>query len=102
MSYNIMSTPRGGQYQLTLSDGTKVWLNAASSITYPTAFIEKSRQVKISGEVYFEVAKNAKQPFNVELSDGSVVEVLGTHFNINSYSNEETKKNHTGRRKCES
>ncbi len=63
-----MSTPRGGQYQLTLSDGTKVWLNAESSITYPTAFIARERNVFITGEVYFEVARNASKPFKVHVA----------------------------------
>ncbi len=74
---NTMTTPKGGQYQLTLSDGTKVWLNAASSITYPTAFNGKTREVNITGEAYFEVAKNKRQPF-VVLSRNIQIEVLGT------------------------
>jgi len=85
---NTMRTPRGGQYQLTLPDGTQVWLNAASSITYPTVFAEKERQVKISGEVYFEVAKNREKPFIATVEGLSSVEVLGTRFNVNSYINE--------------
>lgn len=84
---NTMSTPRGGQYHLTLSDGTEVWLNAASSITYPAAFTGSDRQVKITGEVYFQVAHNATKPFRVK-SNGQMVEVLGTHFNINAYNDE--------------
>ncbi len=82
-----MTTPRGGQYQLTLPDGTQVWLNAASSITYPTTFIEKNRTVKITGEVYFEVKKNSAKPFRVETRKDKI-EVLGTNFNVNSYSEE--------------
>lgn len=78
-------TPRGGQYQLVLSDGTKVWLNAASSISYPGSFaLLKERRVEITGEAYFEVAHNPSIPFRV-VSGGQTVEVLGTHFNINSY-----------------
>jgi transmembrane sensor len=65
ISYNILATPRGGQYMLVLPDGSKVWLNAASSITYPTAFTGKERKVKITGEAYFEVAHNSKTPFKV-------------------------------------
>lgn len=84
---NTLSTPRGRQYQLQLQDGTKVWLNAASSITYPTVFNSRERTVKVTGEVYFEVAKN-KTPFRVELADQTKVDVLGTHFNINSYDTE--------------
>lgn len=86
--YNTMSTPRGGQYKLTLPDGTKVWLNAATSITFPIAFIGKERRVRITGEVYFEVTKNAQQPFVVDVDGKSLVEVLGTSFNINSYQDE--------------
>lgn len=85
---NTLSTPRGRQYQLELQDGTKVWLNAASSITYPTVFDTKERMVKVTGEVYFEVAKNKAVPFKVELADKTQIEVLGTHFNINSYDTE--------------
>jgi len=85
---NTMSTPRGGQYQLTLSDGTKVWLNAASSITFPTAFTGKDRKVFVTGEAYFEVAKNPSKPFKVLLKDGVELNVIGTHFNVNAYSDE--------------
>jgi ferric-dicitrate binding protein FerR (iron transport regulator) len=85
---NTLSTPRGRQYQLELQDGTKVWLNAASSITYPTVFNSKKRMVKVTGEAYFEVAKNNAAPFTVELADKTKIEVLGTHFNINSYDTE--------------
>jgi transmembrane sensor len=92
MQYNTMTTPRGGQYQLTLPDGTKVWLNAASSITYPVAFNEKQRKVKIAGEAYFEVSRNKEKPFIVDVDGKQLVEVLGTHFNINSYANEEAIK----------
>lgn len=82
-----LTTPKGGQYQIILADGTKVWLNSASSLKYPNRFTDKERRVELSGEAYFEVAKNAKAPFTV-VSDGQVVEVLGTHFNINSYADE--------------
>lgn len=84
---NTMSTPRGGQYHLTLADGTGVWLNAASSITYPSGFTGNQRQVEITGEVYFEVAHNTAKPFLVK-SGLQTVEVLGTHFNINAYTDE--------------
>ena len=83
--WNTMSTPRGGQYELSLPDGTKVWLNAASSITYPVHFGGDERQVKVTGEVYFEVAKDKRRPFVVDVNDQSSIRVLGTHFNINSY-----------------
>src|SRR5258708_3425693 len=102
LSYNTLSTPRGGQSQLSLPDGSKVWLNAASSIRYPTAFTGKERRVEITGEAYFEIAKNAAMPFKVKIitpggdggagkgsagagTDASEIEVLGTSFNIMAY-----------------
>lgn len=84
---NTVTVPRGGKWALTLSDGTKVWLNSASSITYPTTFDGPDRHVSITGEAYFEVAHNAKKPFKVSFND-QLVEVLGTHFNINAYDDE--------------
>jgi ferric-dicitrate binding protein FerR (iron transport regulator) len=88
IEYNTLTTPRGGQYHITLSDGTQVWLNAASSIRYPAAFKGNERRVDITGEAYFEVAKNKAMPFKVSI--GSLyIEVLGTHFNINSYTDEQ-------------
>lgn len=87
--FNTVKTPRGGSYPLTLSDGTRLWLNAASSIRFPAAFTGHERRVAITGEVYFEVAKNAAKPFRVEIEEkGTVVEVLGTHFNVNAYTDE--------------
>lgn len=83
-----LHTPRGGQYRLTLPDGTKVWLNAASSISYPTHFGSNQREVEISGEVYFEVAHDARRPFIVH-SDKQEIEVLGTRFNVRVYPDEE-------------
>jgi ferric-dicitrate binding protein FerR (iron transport regulator) len=93
VQYNTMATRRGEQspYPLVLADGTRVWLNAASSITFPTAFKGTDREVTIKGEVYFEVAHNAAMPFRVR-SDGQTVEVLGTHFDINSYDDEQVIK----------
>ena len=88
---NTLRTARGNQYQLALPDGTKVWLNAASSITYPTAFTGGQRKVAISGEAYFEVAAGRNQPFIVQQRD-IIVQVLGTHFNINGYDDEATMK----------
>lgn len=85
IAYNTISTPRGGQYSITLSDGTKVFLNAASSLKYPVTFSGSQRQVALTGEAYFEVAHNQAKPFKVS-SGNQIVEVLGTHFNINSYS----------------
>lgn len=87
--YNTISTPKGGQYQLILSDGSKVWLNAASSLRFPASFAGKERKVELLGEAYFEVAKNAALPFKVKVG-GMEVQVLGTDFNINSYNNEST------------
>lgn len=87
VGFNTMSTPRGGQYKLRLPDGTDAWLNAASSIRYPSAFSGNERKVEITGEVYFEVAKNAKMPFRV-MANGTEVRVLGTHFNVNAYADE--------------
>ncbi len=89
--YNTIATPRGGEYQLTLSDGTKVWLNAASSIRFPVVFTGKERIVSITGEAYFEVEKNATMPFKVQANTAEV-EVLGTHFNVNAYDDESAIK----------
>jgi ferric-dicitrate binding protein FerR (iron transport regulator) len=86
-SYNTLTTPRGGQYRLILPDGTKVWLNAASSITYPTAFSGRQRSVKITGEAYFEVTRDAAHAFIVSTSR-ETVEVLGTRFDVSSYDDE--------------
>lgn len=73
MAFNTMTTPRGGQYKLILPDGSRVWLNAASSITFPTVFLEKERNVKITGEVYFEVVKDRNKPFTVTVNDGNAI-----------------------------
>ncbi|ACU63830.1 FecR domain-containing protein [Chitinophaga pinensis] len=88
--YNTMRTPNGRQFQLVLPDGTKVWLNAASSIRYPTLFAGKERLVTVTGEAYFEVAANADMPFRVNVNDKAEIEVLGTDFNVNAYNNEAT------------
>lgn len=90
--YNTMSTPKGRQFQVVLPDGTQVWLNSASSITYPTIFAGNQRTVRITGEVYFEVVKNARMPFKVKINNQAEVEVLGTHFNINAYLDENAVK----------
>jgi transmembrane sensor len=87
MAYHTLTIPRGGQYKLTLPDGTKVWMNSESSIRYPVAFDEGERKVFITGEAYFEVAKDKKKPFRVVVNE-IIVEALGTAFNINAYSNE--------------
>jgi hypothetical protein len=84
ISYNTIIIPRGGQYKITLSDGTKVWLNSASSLRFPEVFEGKERVVELSGEGYFEVAKNADMPFKVMVNQVEV-NVLGTHFNVNAY-----------------
>ncbi|WP_316789963.1 FecR family protein [Pedobacter frigoris] len=89
--YNTIQTPLGGQYQVNLPDGTSVWLNAASSLRYPVNFGGDERRVELTGEGYFEVAKNKDKPFRVQTRN-QIVEVLGTHFNINSYDEEEYTK----------
>lgn len=92
--YNNLTTPKGRQFQLILPDGSKAWLNAASSLRYPTVFVGNERKVDVNGEVYFEVAKNPNMPFKVSIATpaggpgGSVIEVLGTQFNVNAYENE--------------
>jgi ferric-dicitrate binding protein FerR (iron transport regulator) len=94
--YNTISTPRGGQYHVILPDGSKVWLNAASSLRFPTAFQGNTRMVQLTGEAYFEVVHNSKMPFKVSVppppgeTGGAEVEVLGTHFNVMGYDNENT------------
>ncbi|MFA5246183.1 MAG: FecR family protein [Pedobacter sp.] len=88
---NTIQTPKGGKYQIRLPDGSKVWLNSASTLSYPTAFTGKERIVKLKGEAYFEIAPRKSMPFRVE-SDDQIVEVLGTHFNVNSYDNEDFTK----------
>jgi transmembrane sensor len=85
--YNTLTTERGNQYKLVLPDGSKVWLNAASSITYPTAFAGNDRTVTITGEAYFEVAHNPRQPFEVR-AGGQTIRDIGTVFNINAYTDE--------------
>jgi hypothetical protein len=90
--YNTITTTRGNEYLLILADGTKAWLNAASSIHFPTAFSGNERKVEITGEVYFEVAHDRSKPFKVEFSNATgekgEVEVLGTHFDVNAYPDE--------------
>ena len=89
--YNTISTPRGGQYQIELPDGSQVWLNAASSLRFPTAFAGKERKVEISGEAYFEITKNKSMPFVVKINEAEV-QVLGTHFNVMAYNDEAAVK----------
>ena len=89
--YNTISTPRGGQYQVVLADGSKVWLNAASSLRFPTSFTGNNREVTLTGEGYFEVTHDDAKPFKV-LANGVEIKVLGTHFNINAYDDEATIK----------
>jgi ferric-dicitrate binding protein FerR (iron transport regulator) len=88
--YNTMTTPKGRQFQLTLPDGTQVWLNAASSLRYPTVFTGMERKVEVTGEAYFEVAKNIKIPFRVNVNNKAEIVVLGTHFNVSAYENEKS------------
>lgn len=87
--FNTLEVPRKGVYSLVLADGTKVWLNSLSSLTYPTSFPGRERRVSIKGEAYFEIAKNPRQPFVVDVEGGQAIEVLGTSFNVNAYTNEE-------------
>jgi transmembrane sensor len=88
MAYNAITIPRGGEYQLViLPDGSKVWINSASSLRYPTTFIGNERKVELTGEAYFEVVHNPAKPFRV-VGKSQTVEVLGTHFNISSYDDE--------------
>ncbi len=87
--FNTIATPRGGQYQLVLADGSKVWLNAASSLRFPTSFVGSQRIVQLTGEAYFEIAADKQKGFKVQLAGGTEVDVFGTHFNVNSYTDEE-------------
>lgn len=101
VSYNTISTPRGGQYQVILPDGSKVWLNALSSLRFPTAFTGNERKVELNGEAYFEVVKNASMPFKVGIShdvtevaghESLEVDVLGTEFDLMTYADEDRQK----------
>lgn len=89
--FNTMSTPKGGQYKLRLPDGSKVWLNAESTIKYPVVFNSKERNVSITGEAYFEVATDKNKKFLVNVN-GTVTEVLGTNFNVSGYTDEDAIK----------
>jgi len=91
LAYNTLQTGRGGQYKIVLTDGTRIWLNAASSLRFPTAFTGSERRVELNGEAYFEVAHNRRRPFRV-LSNHQLIEVLGTHFNVNCYADETKTK----------
>lgn len=98
LTYNVLSTPRAGQFQLTLSDGTRVWLNNASSLRYPVWFAGNTREVELDGEAYFEIAKDAAHPFRVHIhngvagQDGGTIDVLGTSFNIMAYNDESAER----------
>ncbi|CAL1518925.1 FecR family protein [Chitinophaga sp. MM2321] len=89
IAYNTLTTPRGGKFQLVLPDGSKVWLNSASSLKYPAAFNGKERVVELQGQGYFEIAADAQHPFKVKVNDMEV-QVLGTHFDIMAYEDENT------------
>ena len=92
VGYNTINVPRGSKsLRLVLADGSQVWINVGSSLTYPTAFTGEERKVRITGEAYFEVAKNTRMPFLVQHNDVSV-SVLGTHFNVNTYEDEVAEK----------
>lgn len=88
MQFNTITTARGRQFQLVLPDGSRAWLNAASSLTYPTNFTGAERNVQVTGEVYFEVAKQKNKPFKVQTSGDAFIEVTGTRFNVNAYADE--------------
>jgi hypothetical protein len=88
LAYNSIQTPRGGQYQVQLPDGTQVWLNAASSLKYPVHFAKTERRVELTGEAYFEVVHNANVPFKV-ISNNQEIKVLGTHFDVKAYSDDD-------------
>lgn len=85
---NTLSIPRGGQYRITLPDGTVVWLNSATSLTWPTVFADRERVVVLSGEAYFDVAKNSEQPFKVKAGHAEIL-ATGTSFNISAYEDED-------------
>ena len=87
--YNTLTTAPGETYPLVLADGSRIWLNAASSIRFPAVFAGNERKIELSGEAYFEIAHDAHKPFRVKVNN-MTVEVLGTHFNINSYADEAT------------
>jgi transmembrane sensor len=97
-TFNVLTTPRAGQFTLSLPDGTHVWLNNASSIRYPVWFTGATREVELTGEAYFEVAKDAIHPFRVKIrnsaagADGGIVEVLGTSFNVMAYADENAER----------
>lgn len=88
---HVLTTPVGGQFQLMLDDGTKVWLNSTSTLRYPTSFAQGEREVELTGEAYFEVAHNASHPFKVMLADSNTITVLGTHFNVQAFPDEKSK-----------
>jgi len=91
LAYNTLTTPAAGEFEVLLPDGSKVWLNNASSLRYPVAFTGKDREVELKGEAYFEIARNSSQPFKVRVDD-MLVDVLGTSFNISAYQDESTIK----------
>lgn len=91
LSLLTLTTPRGGTYEVTLPDGSKVWLNANSTLRYPSRFSAKTRTVEVAGEAYFSVEKDAKRPFRV-VSSGQEIEVVGTEFNLSAYDDEEVTK----------
>ncbi len=90
--YNQVVTPRGRKWQLTLSDGTKVWLNAASSVRYPISFVGNERMVEVSGETYFEVAPDKNRPFRIKITGKGNIEVLGTRLDVNAYDDEDATR----------
>ena len=90
VKYNTLSTPMGGQYQLSLPDGSRVWLNSGSSIRFPTAFIGKERIIELKGEAFFDIRENKKMPFTVRTNNSMDIRVLGTQFNVMAYDDEKS------------
>ena len=88
IKYNVLRTPMGGEYQLVLPDGSKVWLNSGSTLRFPTSFVGSERIVELKGEAYFDITKNSKMPFLVRTNNAMDIKVLGTQFNIMAYDDE--------------
>lgn len=97
-AYHVLHVPRGKEYHLTLSDGTKIWVNAGTSVTYPVRFAAGRRQIFVEGEIYLEVARDTAAPFTIKMPRDNEVTVLGTSLNIKSYPGEKNDFCHIGER----